>query len=127
MKTKELMIGDWVKQKHSGLLLKVCAIEPPYVRAEGEDGHFHEDTIEPIEITTEFLEKNFARCGGDFGIFDVFYDLYITNLQDGMWTLEYHSCEFNIPYQRVHVSWVHELQHFLTHCGIDKGLIMKEN
>lgn len=55
MKAKELMIGDLVKQKHSGLLLKVCAIEPPYVRAEGEGGQFHEDTIEPIRITEDML------------------------------------------------------------------------
>ena len=52
------MIGDWVKQKHSGLLLKVCAIEPPYVRADGEGGQFHEDTIEPISVTEEMLKAN---------------------------------------------------------------------
>ena len=63
MKAKELMIGDWVKQKHGGLLLKVCAIEPPYVRAEGEGGQFHEDMIEPINPTPELMRLNGFKGG----------------------------------------------------------------
>lgn len=60
----QLMIGDCVKQKHSGLLLKVCAIDPPYVRADGEGGQFHEDTIEPIRITEGMLVRWGFRCDG---------------------------------------------------------------
>ena len=35
MKTSELMIGDYIRQKHSNLILKVSAITPPYVQCEG--------------------------------------------------------------------------------------------
>ena len=58
MEAKELMVGDIVKQKHSGLILKVSAIVPPYIRAEGEDGQLYEDTIEPIPVAKEVVEQN---------------------------------------------------------------------
>lgn len=58
MEAKELMTGDIVKQKHSGLILKVSAIVPPYIRAEGEDGQAHEDTVEPIPLAKEMFEQN---------------------------------------------------------------------
>ena len=58
MEAKELMAGDIVKQKNSGLILKVSAIVPPYIRAEGEDGQFHEGTVEPIPLAKEVFEQN---------------------------------------------------------------------
>lgn len=58
MKAEELMIGDWVCQRESGLVLKVSKINPPYIEAEGEGGQFHEDTIEPVELTAELMKLN---------------------------------------------------------------------
>lgn len=119
-KPNKLMIGDLLYDNRLQCNARVAVLNTngiPNIDAE------------PIEITTDFLEKNFERNSENavenvFGIFDDFYDLFIFPLQDGMWALEYFSCEFDIPYERVLVSWVHELQHFLTHCGIDKELII---
>lgn len=58
MEAKELMAGDIVKQKHSGLILKVSAIVPPCIRAEGEEGQFYEGDVEPIPLAKEIFEQN---------------------------------------------------------------------
>lgn len=58
MKAKELMIGDRIRQNESGLLLQVSNIQPPYITAVGEDGQFHENSIEPIPLNHETLEAN---------------------------------------------------------------------
>lgn len=65
MKATELMIGDWVCQKESGLTLKVSKINPPYIEAEGEEGQFHEDTLRPLRATGDILTANgFTLCEG---------------------------------------------------------------
>lgn len=71
----------------------------------------------PIPLTPEILEKNFEKKTF-YGIFDDYFDLDIREYSDGLYIVTYHSCEFNIPDQTIHISWVHELQHFLNHCGI---------
>lgn len=136
MKANELMIGDWVKQKHSGLLLKVCAIEPPYVRADGEDGQFHEDTIEPISVTEEMLEKNgFTKrkdvqwviekkrivgcCGQTCGNTNPM--VYVIWVDKGyMGIVNYHP-EATITKAGSHV---HKLQQCIRLCGIDKEIVL---
>ena len=65
MKAKDLMVGDLVRQKYSNLILKVSVVNPPYIQAEGEGGQFGEDTIEPIPLTEEILEKNGFEDIGD--------------------------------------------------------------
>ena len=140
MKANELMIGDKVRQKDSGLLLEISAINPPYIMAFGEDGQFHEDTIEPIPITDEILKKNgFHWTGsGDY-----------TGMREnpkeeikGVRFLNY----IGLKYKTIHVyaalpelkkeDWrknnrvelevcgpfVHEFQHALTICGIEKEI-----
>jgi len=65
MKATELMIGNWVCQKESGLTLKVSRINPPYIEAEGEEGQFHEDTLRPLRATGDILTANgFTLCEG---------------------------------------------------------------
>ena len=65
MKAEELMIGDWVCQRESGLTLKVSKINPPYIEAEGEGGQFHEDTLRPLRATGDILTANgFTLCEG---------------------------------------------------------------
>ena len=71
MKASELMIGDIVRQIGSGIILEIEEIKPPYIMAIGELGQFHEDTIEPIPLTPEILEKNgFTHSFGDSDFYD---------------------------------------------------------
>lgn len=138
MKATELMIGDWVAQKHGGLLLKVSEVRPPYIIADGEDGQFHEDTLEPILLTSEILEQNgfvtkdkpddwrgyrsYSYKNGSTGIsFKVYHD---TGKYEWSGT-----CEISLnsmPYW-VRFKYLHELQNILRTYGIDKEITIKED
>ena len=125
MEAKELMIDDWVKQKHSGLLLKVCAIEPPYVRADGEGGQFHEDTIEPIPLTEEILKANgFEEHVGEKGAYGVTTAPYFKRDDSPEVFCDGHpfAVWFDEP---VDIKYVHQLQHVLRLYGAEKELIVE--
>lgn len=110
MKANELMIGNWVK----------CGKRYMKVTQLAEDMDC--DDIEPITLTPEILEKNGFEKKTFYGIYDDYFDLDIREYSDGLYIVTYHSCEFNIPDQTIHLSWVHELQHFMRHCGIEKEI-----
>ena len=118
MKVKELMIGDIVKQKHSGLILKVSETVPPYIRAEGEYVQFHEDTVEPIPLTPDILEKNEIDT-----VFKTRYKgFYLEyHAEAGMIMLYVYN---NGSFQPTGIGfkYVHELQRALRLCGIDKTI-----
>lgn len=126
MQAKELMIGDWVKQKHSGLLLKVCAIDPPYIMAEGEDGQFQEDTLEPVRLTSEILEKNGFYAERNVG--------YVYEDGDGHEVVfDSFNSKLRILYNRDVVldieEWefpVYKLQHALGLFGVDKVIKLEK-
>ena len=123
MKATELMIGDWVRQKYSGLLLQVSEIVPPYIRAKGEDGQFEESTIEPIPLTPEILV-----CNG-FVLVDEKDKMYRWDYGEGVyvnadfkseepWASVVNTCYQSIPW----CPYLHQLQHALLSCGIVKEL-----
>jgi len=131
MKANELMIGDWVAQRHSGLMLKVSEVRPPYILADCEGGQYHEDTLEPIPLTVEILEKNgfvtkdkpdswtgyrsYMYKEGSTGIsFRLFHD-------NGKYKWS-GTCEISLnslPYW-IRFKYLHELQNILNICGIEK-------
>ena len=138
MKANELMQGDYITFKDSietdktPLPVKVICIGYVGRGIENEalveiNGDETCDIIEiddecvGIPITKEILEKNFEKKTF-YGIYDDYFDLDIREYSDGLYIVTYHSCEFNIPDQTIHVSWVHELQHFMRHCSIDKTI-----
>lgn len=114
MKANELMIGDWVRitdddtdaffDARVGTLTRV---ENIFVVPPGEEmaQPFSIDCVEPIPITPEILEKNgFSRNGLDISLFDRRGgDDFVgaSNLQ-----------------------YVHELQHALRLCGIEKEIVL---
>ena len=127
MKATELMIGDWVAQKHSGLLLKVSEVRPPYIIADGEGGQFHEDTLEPIPLTEKSLLANgfdYERNIGyvyDDGEYEVVVDL---------WNYGYRILHDRDVVMNIHCFcdvFVHELQHALRLCDVDKEITIKED
>lgn len=144
MKAEELFVGALVRVNRDGLCIKKDTIvEVRAVDADDKliekglvgsahcrplddnqfDGGIWCEYLEPIPLTPEILEKNFERKTF-YGIYDDYYDLDIREYSDGLYIATYHSCEFNIPDQTIHLSWVHELQHFMRHCGIEKKIAL---
>ncbi len=127
MKAAELMVGNWVLingtprkiQAVDGVDDEIMADDELYTLA--EDRYHSEDKVEGVPITREILEKNFEKKTF-YGIYDDFFDLDIREYSDGIYIVTYHSCEMSIPDQNVLVSWVHELQNFLNHCGIEHDI-----
>ena len=138
MDVKELMIGDYIRQKHSNLVLKVSAITPPYVQCEGENGQFHEDTIEPIPLSVEILESNGFKLVGDHTSHwqicgDGYDDIQISGVPDPKHHVTlilnahkestigtgygFYRMIYDMP-----IRYVHELQHIMRICGIGKEI-----
>lgn len=113
MKANELMIGDWYKWYADGYYYNYQVTKETF----GND----EDTIanfEPIPLTPEILEKNgFEKLLDDDGIHYRFV------------LIEGHT-KFALKYARSVFQWlnpidfkyVHELQHALKLCGIEKEI-----
>lgn len=142
MKATELMIGDRVAQKHSGLLLKVSEIRPPYIIADGEDGQFHEDTLEPIPLASDLLERQGFKKVPQPRCSNPYYWKLEKRDEDG--EILYRIEAYNTPFRGVfiqinnlsdcerisfckQIEHVHELQHALRLCGIDTEIIIKED
>ena len=121
IQAKDLMIGDIIHVDYdfSEIVGTVSGIANGKIIVETQYGSIavYKNEVFPISLTPEILEKNFEKKTF-YGIYDDYFDLDIREYSDGLYIVTYHSCEFNIPDQTIHVSWVHELQHFLNHCGI---------
>ena len=125
MRAEELMIGDLVIHGfgHNG---KVTAIDTNTLTVydkgfDDGDGHcevtFAWNEINPIPLTHEILAQNgLERICTDY------YDLDVYEANDGLWRVDYTSLEFSGFDESVVVSFVHELQHFLRHVGINKDI-----
>ena len=127
MKATGLMIGDWVAQKHGGLLLKVSEVRPPYIIADGEDGQFHEDTLEPIPLTEERLLANGFYRERNIGYV---YDDSEYEVVVDLWNHGYRILHDRDVVMNIHCFsdvFVHELQHALRLCDVDKEIIIKED
>ncbi len=122
MKANELMISDWVAQKHGGLLLKVSEVRPPYIIADCEDGQFHEDTLEPIQLTPEILEKNGFHEEWDEDIKLMVYDTIRVEIGNNYKL--YKDGKMYLHRVLAPLYYVHELQHALRLCGIDKEIVL---
>lgn len=127
MRAVDLMIGDWVSLFQGNPDGSSCNVQVSYIGEYGEVGieHCEEYTsancglLFPIPITVDFLVKNnLARIATDY------YDLDVFEAEDGLWRVVYNNFERSVFDERVLVSSVHELQHFLRHVGID--IDMKE-
>ena len=117
MKVNELMVGDWVNV--NGLNLKVGAIhadeigvvDPDYKIYWCSDDEF--DRIDPIPLTEEILVKNGWRkesitIDGDYA--NWCGEIPIYQEED----------EFN--YERIELTYVHQLQHLLRLVGVQKEI-----
>lgn len=115
MKSKELMIGDWaIMTKDKGL-----------VRIGELSGLCAWVNVEPVPITPEILTRNKFHDWGakDFELlFDK--DNMILRVAEypatrGIWSVTIRD-GYNLI--KLHIKFVHELQHALRLCGIDKEI-----
>lgn len=115
MNAKDLMIGDWV----------VWATRPTKIDAIAEGGfsvHLKDegwqsvDAVEPIKLTPEILEKNGFRYNDlPFVMAWERFGLALYNGGNGYRI----NCGNNVA---LIIDSVHELQHALRLCGIEKGI-----
>lgn len=115
MIANELMIGDWVFTR--GRIEQVTSIYDGYICTEHyEDSHDY--YFEPIPLTTEILEKN------GFEEFDGWRILDMDDVEI-RWIgtiLEISGSHGNM--ELPNVQCVHELQHALRLCGIEKEIVL---
>ena len=130
MKANELMIGDWVQDITPVVIDAISNEDICTYRAEQGYITANPSNLKPIPLTAEILEKNgFERRkldGGaeEFVIADDYYDIVVYEWSDSIWVFRYESCEMNIPHEQRTFSYVHNLQHALRECGIDKEIVL---
>ena len=133
MKANELMIGDWVKftSKYGYGTGLVVGIEPREGSAEpttftiwkkdkeGNTKFFvgvSKNCVEPIPLTPKFLEKNGFKDSDFFGEL-LYKDWQIISDCHHLAARCGEGWNFDIP-----CKFVHELQHALRLCGIEKEI-----
>lgn len=122
MKANELMIGDWVYMEHTEDGVAPYEELTQWTKEDfGFSDTFIETHIYPVPLTPEILEQNFEKKTF-YGIFDDYFDLDIREYSDSVYVATFHNCEMNTPDQQMTFSFVHELQHFLSHCCIEKEI-----
>ena len=139
MKKEELMIGDWVYNTHNRQAEQVQEIGSGLVMLDYNDLYEY-DEIEPIALTAEILEQN------GFGLNETREDTprYVwfgeSNRNDTIVSVSFYEppvhgvkaltkidtdCSHGCGVNNVHncdIEYVHELQHALRLCGIEKDI-----
>lgn len=131
MKANELMIGDWLQYYDCNLEKKcyaqVTSIQAdgtePYIQTSDSDVYYPVNTYKDISLTADILESiGFEPRDGHFILSDDYYDIDIWEYSDGIWIVKYDCCEMNMPFEQLTICYLHELQQFMRHCGIDKTI-----
>ena len=120
MKANELMIGDWVlfngnSKKVTSLLVTDLGVDQIYVFGNSCQVATISEYIEPIPLTAEIFEKNFRvdKQWGENGWY-INDHIHIYQTTTGVYNIQYMEI--------VDIQYVHELQHALKLCGIDKEI-----
>lgn len=124
MKADELMIGDRVQPCSRSYPVQVESLSVDTINGDMDA------TFDPIPLTPEILEKNgfiikhpesekrtyWRDCAGQI----------VGHKNRGLMLMEIHGNPkkfgYFIPYFKGHLYYVHELQHALRLCGIDKEI-----
>jgi hypothetical protein len=134
MKINELMIGDWVYNKHHK---KNIQIQPYdfFVHGHGNNGTFAVSStivsgrdLVPIELTEDILVKNGFEKSTRVGTYELntdYYEIEVWDYSDGLWVVKVQYIEFSsLPYSQATITHVHALQHLLRLCGVEKELVI---
>ena len=129
MKATELMIGDWVLTIMNKPV-QVVGLTTDCIETTEKEGFFFEDYYDPIPLTPEILEKNgFTKMDG----FTNAYQWWNKNKAHSIELFFYFGgdiggiLKINIEYYNkidMRVDYVHELQHALKLCKINKEIVL---
>ena len=126
MKANELMIGDWV-QLH-GKNFRVTAIDGWHIYLKTTDGECTDQMacfLDPVPITREILENNrFIRRSSEGYPEHYSYELPADNMVFKVFALYDSDFSFNINGCAMSIKYVHELQHALRLCKIEKEIVL---
>lgn len=137
MKANELMIGDWVRINNVPMQIQsIDSIDDEIYAGDElyclvEDRVHSEDKIEPIPLTAEILEKNgfirqqfnhFRYENEDNDLVMAFYPKEINYTGGGYDYIDIYKGRMTL--REIPISYVHELQHALKLCGIDKEIVL---
>ena len=132
MKAEELMLGDLVYCNYPSIKKNVRIDQ---IKRGGDDELkmviinevplvFAPRYIEPIPLTPEILEKNFQEFLPGINLMYQLKGPYCAMNEDGQWVfgLVKVDGEDSARYPLVKISFVHQLQHALRLCGIEKEI-----
>jgi hypothetical protein len=138
MKATDLMIGDWIKGE-SNIVARVIEIKEYLIRIDAGIGRvvFEPKELFPIPITPEILEKNGFETEDDVhfsiqGQSDMLELLLVELPFDGYYfdivrtekTINKCNQRCYIDRYFASIDYVHQLQHALKLCGIEKEIII---
>lgn len=117
MEAKDLMIGDWVNIAVEGYNnpTRIRGIGSFWVKVIKDEMAYGNILVTPIILTTEILEKNGFYYDEDRNAYLMGVIFQVKPERHGLFSFKICGC----PYP---LSAVHELQHALKLCGIDKEI-----
>lgn len=136
MKANELMIGDWVHYWILNINAKVNDVMSTgrlgirFIDPKGKEGYIHGvicETVKPIPLAAEILEKNgfveFMPNNWQIVIDNIMIELRAPEPNMAIW-LDWveHDTGTYASYMFPRPNYVHELQHALRLCGIEKEI-----
>lgn len=120
MKASELMIGDWVYDTILQGYTRVKVLTARGIKGDIHDNIWDEDSFAPIPLTPEILEKNGWRSRmnrtGEFYLKKPLVDAAIVTKTITGFQMNHG------PFCRLSIHYVHELQHALRLCQIEKEI-----
>lgn len=146
MKANELMIGDWVRVNRDGLCIKKDTIVQvrgidgddkieekglfgaAHCRPLDEDqfdGGIWLDYLDPIPLTPEILKKNgfsFPMLESWWRVVDCNPTIYLAEHNESWWLYQDDYLDSRQYFAKI--KYVHELQHALRLCGIEKEIVL---
>ena len=120
MNVKDIMIGDFVE--YNSQITKVIGISSDgFIDVTGEFENVAIGTVQPIPITPEILEKNGFTYEKVFNCYSNEYANIRFVEKNGRLTA---TIITDIASVMISIRYVHELQHALRLCKIDKEIVL---
>lgn len=132
MKANELMVGDWVLTLESThkekVYAQIWAIEEGQtsilVKKDNCNWFVDIEWIEPIPLTPEILEKNgFKKCDGcnQWTLYKPHFYCILCDIDKPYLEIASYNVDIG-EFNRSGIRFIHELQHALRLCGIEKEI-----